>query len=66
MEITLKIEGMMCPHCEARVKKSLEAYEGVVSALVSFKEGCAVVTCDGVDYATLKKVVEDAGYDVVG
>ena len=66
MEITLKIEGMMCPHCEARVKKCLEAYEGVESAAVSFKEGTAVVTSNGADYAALKKVVEDAGYDVVG
>lgn len=66
MEITLKIEGMMCPHCEARVKKCLEAYEGVEYANVSFKEGTAVVVSNGADYASLKKVVEDAGYDVVG
>ena len=66
MEITLKIEGMMCPHCEARVKKSLEACEGVVSANVSFKEGSAIVVSSGADYATLKGVVEAAGYDVVG
>lgn len=66
MEITLKIEGMMCPHCEARVKKSLEACDGVKSALVSYKEGCATVVAEGVDYADLKKIVEDAGYDVVG
>ena len=66
MEIILKIEGMMCPHCEARVKKSLEGVDGVVSAAVSYKEGTATVTCNGVDYAALKKVVEDAGYDVVG
>ena len=66
MEITLKIEGMMCPHCEARVKKCLEACEGVSMANVSYKEGLAVVTSSTADYAALKKIVEDAGYDVVG
>ena len=67
MEITLKIEGMMCPHCEARVKKCLEKNENVISATVSHTEGRAVVSTNGsVDYSALKAIVEDAGYDVVG
>ena len=44
MKTTLKIEGMMCPHCEARVKKALEALDGVESAVVSHETGTAVVT----------------------
>ena len=67
MEITLKIEGMMCPHCEARVKKCLEKNENVISADVSHAEGRAVVATNGnIDYSALKTIVEDAGYDVVG
>ena len=67
MEITLKIEGMMCPHCEARVKKCLEKNENVISATVSHTEGNAIVSTNGnIDYSSLKAIVEDAGYDVVG
>lgn len=67
MEITLKIEGMMCPHCEARVKKCLEKNENVILAVVSHTDGTAVVSTNGkVDYSALKSIVEDAGYDVVG
>jgi len=66
MTRTLKIEGMMCPHCEARVKKVLEAMEGVASAEVSHKEGTAVVTLSAkVSDEALKKTVEDAGYTVL-
>lgn len=65
-KITLKIEGMMCPHCEARVKQTLEGTEGVVAADVSHKEGTAVVTCnDNVKQDDLKKVVEAQGYKVI-
>jgi len=65
MEKTLKIEGMMCEHCEARVKKCLEALEQVASAVVSHKEGTAVVTLkEEVDNETLKKAVEDQDYKV--
>ncbi|MBQ8289079.1 MAG: heavy metal translocating P-type ATPase [Clostridia bacterium] len=65
MEKTMKIEGMMCPHCEARVKKVLEGIDGVASAEVSHKKGTAVVTlAKAVDDGVLKKAVEDAGYDV--
>ena len=44
MTKTLKVEGMMCPHCEARVKKALEAVEGVESAVADHEKGTAVVT----------------------
>ena len=66
METTIKIEGMMCPHCEGRVKKALEAVEGVSEAVVSHKEGNAKVTHnESVSVDTLKKTVEDAGYKVI-
>ena len=65
MTKTMKIEGMMCEHCEARVKKVLEALDGVMSARVSHTEGSAVVTLDApVDDAVLKKAVEDQDYQV--
>lgn len=44
MEKTMKIEGMMCPHCEATVKKTLEAIDGVELAEVSHEKGSAVLT----------------------
>ena len=67
MQKTLKIEGMMCTHCSGRVKKALEELPGVVSAEVSHESGTAVVTTSApVDDATLKKAVEDQGYQVVG
>ena len=66
MQNTLKIEGMMCTHCSGRVKKALEELPGVVSAEVSHENGTAVVTMSApVDDATLKKAVEDQGYQVV-
>ena len=65
MERTLKIEGMMCKHCEARVKKTLEALEGVESAVVSHETGTAVVTGDA-DYETMKAAVEAQDYKVLG
>ena len=65
MTKTLNVEGMMCGHCEARVKKALEAVEGVVSAEVSHEKGTAVVTLSkDVPDAVLKKAVEDQGYAV--
>ena len=67
MQKTLKIEGMMCTHCSGRVKKALEELPGVVSAEVSHESGTAVVTMSApLDDATLKKAVEDQGYQVVG
>ena len=65
MEKTMKITGMMCGHCEARVKKVLEAVEGVAEAKVSHEAGTAVVTLNApVDDAVLKKAVEDQDYKV--
>ena len=65
MEKTLKIEGMMCGHCEARVKKALEALPEVEQAAVSHQNGTAVVTLKApVADAVLKKAVEDQDYTV--
>ena len=67
MTKTMKIEGMMCGHCEKRVKKVLEAIDGVESAEVSYEAGTAVVTLSS-DVAddVLKKAVEDQDYTVKG
>ena len=65
MEVTLKIDGMMCPHCEMTVKKSLESLDGVSVAEVSHEQGTAVVTLEKeVPFEVLKKAVEDKGYTV--
>lgn len=67
MEKTLRIEGMMCPHCEARVKKCLEALPQVTEAVVSHEKGTAVLTLNAeIEDGVLKKAVEDQGYTVVG
>lgn len=67
MEKTLKIEGMMCPHCSGRVKKALEALPQVTEAQVSHESGTAVITLNApVEDALLKKTVEDQGYQVIG
>ncbi|MBR2264168.1 MAG: heavy metal translocating P-type ATPase [Firmicutes bacterium] len=67
MEKTLQVEGMMCVHCEARVKKALEAIEGVESAVASHEAGTAVVTLSkDVADDVLKKAVEDQDYKVTG
>ncbi len=66
MTKTMKIEGMMCGHCEARVKKCLEALAEVSQAVVSHENGTAVVTLSGeVSEDVLKKAVEDKDYKVV-
>ena len=65
MKKTLHIEGMMCGHCEARVKKALEALPEVSEAVVSHEAGTAIVTLTAaVDNDTLKKAVEDQDYPV--
>jgi Cu2+-exporting ATPase len=67
MKKTMKIEGMMCEHCENRVKKALEGLDGVESAEVSHKEGTAVVTlASDVADEILKKSVEEQDYKVNG
>ncbi len=66
MEKTMKIEGMMCGHCEARVKKTLEAFAQVDEAVVSHELGTAVVKLNAeLSDDTLKKAVEDQDYKVV-
>ena len=65
MTRTMKIEGMMCHHCEARVKKTLEALDGVESAVVSHEAGTAVITGDA-DFETMKAAVEAQDYKVLG
>ena len=66
MKKTLKIEGMMCPHCSGRVKKVLEALEAVELAEVSHESGLAMVTlCGKIDDDVLKSIVEDQGYKVL-
>ncbi len=66
MEKTMKIEGMMCGHCEATVKKALEALDGVDHADVSHEQDQAVVTLkENVADDVLKKAVEDKDYNVV-
>ena len=66
MEKIMKIEGMMCPHCEARVKKVLEELDGVTEVIPSHKDGKAtVIMSKDVDDALLKKTVEDQGYKVL-
>ena len=67
MEKTVKIEGMMCPHCEATVKKALEALDGVDEAVVSHEAGTAVITLSAeVGDEALTKAVEDKDYKVLG
>ena len=66
MTKTMEIEGMMCGHCEARVKKALEAVAGVSEAVVSHETGTAVVTLsEAVSDDVLKKAVEDQDYKVI-
>ena len=67
MEKIIEIKGMMCGHCEAHVKKALEALDGVTSAEASHEKGIAVVQLSAsVDDTVLKKTVEEEGYEVTG
>lgn len=67
MKKTMKIEGMMCGHCEARVKKVLEALPEVSGAEVSHEAGTAVVSLNGdISDEVLKKTVEEQDYQVTG
>ncbi len=66
MEKVLKIEGMMCPHCEARVKKVLEELDGVTEVIPSHKDGTAVVKMEKeVSDEILRKTIEEQGYKVL-
>ena len=66
MEKTMKIKGMMCKHCEARVKNCLEALPEVSEAVVSHKKGTAKLTLSAeITDEVLKKTVEDQGYPVI-
>lgn len=66
METTIKIEGMMCPHCEARVKQILEATDGITEAIVSHEKGQAIIKMDKeISFDVLKIVIEEQGYKVL-
>lgn len=66
MQKTVKIEGMMCPHCEMTMKKAFEAVDGITSAVTSHEKKCAVLECTR-DFSDeeLAKIVESAGYKLV-
>ena len=65
--MTVKIEGMMCEHCEATVKKALEKLDFVESAAVSHEKGEAVLTLSGeADEAAIKSAIEDRDYKFIG
>ena len=65
MTKTLKITGMMCNHCQARVQKALEALSGVQCATVSHANGTAIVQInENVSDSALKQAVEEQGYVV--
>ena len=67
MTKTIKIEGMMCRHCEAAVKKALEALDQVETAEVNHEAGTAVVTLNSkISDDVLKKAVEEKDYTVTG
>ena len=66
MNKTMKLNGMMCGHCEARVKKVLEALPEVKEAVVSHEAGTAVLTLESpIADEVLKKTIEDQDYEVV-
>jgi Cu2+-exporting ATPase len=70
ISMTIKIEGMMCPHCSGRVKKLLEALDEITLAEVSHESGTAVITATADDADALRakcaEVITEAGYTVVG
>jgi len=65
METVIKVEGMMCPHCKARVESVCKAVAGTVDAVVDLAEKQVTVTGNA-DVALLKKAITDAGYEVIG
>ena len=63
----LTVNGMMCPHCEARVKKVLEAIDGIEEATASHEENLVTITnSKPVDEAVIKAAIEEAGYEYAG
>ena len=67
MKKTMKIEGMMCGHCEATVKKALESIDGVTEAVVSHESGTAVVSMTTeISDEVLTQTIEDKDYKVTG
>jgi Cu2+-exporting ATPase len=63
----IKVNGMMCQHCEAHVKKALEAVEGIESAAASHKDDTVTLTVTkDVDEALIKAAVSEAGYEYAG
>ena len=65
MQTVIKVEGMMCPHCKARVESVCKAVEGAVDAVVNLQEKSVTVTGNA-DLGALKKAITDAGYEVIG
>lgn len=65
-EMKITVNGMMCAHCEAHVKKALEAIDGIESAVPSHEENSVVITTSkDVDMSLIKAAIEDAGYELV-
>ena len=66
-EMKVAVNGMMCGHCEAHVKKALEAIEGIENAVASHEENMVTITTSkDVDESVIKAAIEDAGYEYVG
>ena len=66
MEKTVKIEGMMCPHCEARVKKVLEEIDGVQNVVASHESNTAVITSNKeISDDVIKAIIEEQGYKMI-
>ena len=63
----IKVNGMMCAHCEAHVKKALEAIDGIEAAVASHEENLVTITgSKEVDEALIKEAVTEAGYEYAG
>ncbi len=67
MKMKIAVKGMMCAHCEAHVKKALEAIAGVESAAASHEDNLVTITTSGeVEEAAIRAAVEGAGYEYAG
>ena len=65
MQTVIKVEGMMCPHCKARVENVCKGFAGVTDAVVDLQEKQVTVT-GSADPEAIKKAIVEAGYEVVG